>query len=149
MTKQGLQDELKKAMLSQDEVKKSTLRMLLSALTYFEIEKGGAGYEATDDDIISVISSQVKQRKDSIEQFELGKRPELAEKERKEMEVLQSFLPPQLLEEEIKSLIAEAILSTGAKAQSDMGKVMGYLAPKIKGKADGSLVSKLVRESLQ
>lgn len=148
MLKQQLQEELKQAMMAKDELKKSVLRMLLSAITYYEINKGGAGYEATDEDVMQVIDKQVKQRKDSIEQFEKAGRQELADKEKEEMTMLAVYLPKQLTEEEITSLVADAISQVGATAPSDMGKVMGFLSPKIKGKADGGLVSRIVRESL-
>jgi len=148
MTKQDLQSQLKEAMMAQNEVKKSVLRMLISAITYYEIQKGGAGYQATDEDVMSVIGTQVKQHRDSIEQFESAGRQELVDKEKAELEILQSYLPAQMSEDEIKTLIDEAKAATGAATPADMGKVMGYLAPKIKGKADGSLVSKMVKESL-
>jgi len=149
MTKQQLKDELKQAMLAKDSEKTSTLRMTISALGYYEIEKGGAGYEATEEDVETVLQKQAKQRRDSIEQFKAGNRPELAEKEAKELELLESYLPKQMDEEEVKKLVDEAVAQTGATTQADMGKVMGALMPKVKGKADGGLVSKIVREKLQ
>ena len=148
MTKQQLQDELKQAMLAQDEMKKSVLRMLISAITYAEIQKGGAGYSATEEDVMSVIDKQVKQRKDSIEQFEKAGRQELADKEKQEMALLEKYLPAQMSEDEIRELVKQAIATTGASSAQDMGKVMGALMPKTKGKADGSLVSRIVREQL-
>jgi uncharacterized protein YqeY len=148
MLKQQLKDELKQAMLAKDTVKLSVLRMLISALGYYEIQKGGAGYEATDEDVLSVIQREVKQHKDSIEQFKNGNREDLVEKETKELELLQKYLPEQMGEEEISKLVAEAIAQTGASSPQDMGKVMAALMPKVKGKADGGLVSKIVREQL-
>jgi len=148
MLKQNFQGELKQAMFAKDELKKSVLRMLLSAITYYEINKGGAGYEATDEDVLAVIEKQVKQRKDSIEQFEKAGRQELADKEKDEMALLIVYLPTQLTKEEIVLLIKDAIIEVGATGPSDMGKVMGFLSSKIKGKADGAMVSSLVRESL-
>lgn len=148
MTKATLQEELKQAMLAKDEVKKSTLRMLISAIGYYEIQKGGAGYEATEEDVMTVIQKEAKQRRDSIEQFKNGGRPELAEKETKELELLEAYLPAQMSEDEIKGLVKDAITQTGATTAQDMGKVMGALMPKTKGKADGALVSKIVRETL-
>jgi uncharacterized protein YqeY len=148
MLKQQIRDQLKEAMIARDELRLSVIRMLLSAITYYEINKGGAGYEATDEDVLTVIGTQVKQRKDSIEQFEKGGRPELAEKEKKELTLLQVYLPQQMSEEEVRSIVKEAIAQTGASSPADMGKVMGALMPKVKGKADGSLVSKIVKESL-
>ena len=148
MNKQKLQEELKQSMLAKNELKTSVLRMLLSAINYYEIQKGGAGCEASEEDVLSVIQKEAKQRRDSIEQFKNAGRQELADKEQKELEMLEVYLPEQMGEEEIKKLVKEAIAQTGAASIQDMGKVMGYLSPKIKGKADGSFVSKLVRESL-
>lgn len=148
MTKQKLQEELKQAMLARDEVKKSTLRMLISAIGYYEIQKGGAGYTATEEDVLSVIQKEAKQRKDSITQYTDGGRPELAEKEEKELKLLEVYLPAQMSEEDIRILVKEAITQTGAATAQDMGKVMGALMPKVKGKADGGLVNKIVKESL-
>lgn len=149
MLKQQLQEELKHAMLARDELQKSVLRMLLSAITYAEIQKGGAGYEATDEDVMSVIDKQVKQRKDSIEQFEKAERQELADKEKEELALLEKYLPEQMDEEDVRALVKEAIQQTGASSPAEMGKVMGALMPKVKGKADGGLVSSIVKEELQ
>lgn len=149
MTKQKLQEELKAAMLARDEVKKSTLRMLISAIGYYEIQKGGAGYTATEEDVMAVIQKEAKQRKDAITQYNDGGRPELAEKEEEELKLLQAYLPSQMSEEEIRPLVQEAIKLSGATSLQDIGKVMGVLMPKVKGKADGNLVNKIVKESLQ
>ncbi len=148
MTKQRLQENLKQAMLAKDEVKKSVLRMLLSAINYYEIQKGGAGYEADEKDVITVIQKEAKQRKDSIEQFKTGGRQDLVDKESEELTILQTYLPAQMPEDQVQKLVKEAIAQTGAKTPQDIGKVMGILMPKIKGKADGGLVSKIVRENL-
>ena len=148
MTKKELQESLKQAMLARDEVKKSTLRMLISAIGYYEIQKGGAGYTATEEDVLSVIQKEAKQRKDSIAQYNDGGRPELAAKEEKELHLLQAYLPAQMSEGDIRVLVKEAITQTGAATAADMGKVMGALMPKVKGKADGGLVNKIVREQL-
>ncbi len=148
MLKKKLQEELKQSMLARSELKTSVLRLLLSAINYYEIQKGGAGYEATDEDVLAVIQKEAKQRKDSIVEFKKANRPELVDKETKELEMLQVYLPQQMSEAKIKSLVKEAINQAGATTISDIGKVMGALMPKVKGKADGSLVSKIVRESL-
>jgi len=148
MLKKKLQEELKQSMLARNILKTSVLRMLLSALNYYEIQKGGAGYEATDEDVLTVIQKEAKQRRDSIEEFKKANRMELVDKETKELGMLQAYLPQQMSEAEIASLIKEAISQTGAKTIADIGKVMGALMPKVKGKADGGLVSKIVRESL-
>ena len=149
MLKQQLQDQLKQAMLQKEELQKSVLRMLLSAITYYEINKGGAGYEATDEDVLAVVDKQVKQRKDSIEQFENAGRQELADKEKAEMELLQKYLPEQMSEDELRSIVKETIAGLGTVTIADMGKIMGAVMPKVKGKADGNLVGKIVREELQ
>lgn len=146
--KQKLQEELKQSMLAKQALRTSTLRLLLSAIGYYEISKGGAGYEATDEDVLAVIQKEVKQRKDSIEQFQKAKRQDLVDKESKELLILHSYLPKQLTEEEIKQLVKDAISKSGAKTISDIGKVMAVLMPQIKGKADGTLVNKIVKESL-
>lgn len=148
MTKQQLRDDLKKAMFAKDTLKISVLRMVLSAVGYYEINKGGAGYEATEDDVLAVLQKEAKQHRDSIEQYRAGGRQDLVENETKELEILQAYLPSLMGEEEIRKLVADAVKQTGVKSQADMGKVMGALMPKIKGKADGGLVSKIVREEI-
>lgn len=148
MDKQKLQEELKQSMLSKNELKTSVLRMLLSAINYYEIQKGGAGYTATQEDVLSVIQNQAKQRRDSIEQFTNAGRKELADKEQQELELLTAYLPEQMGEEEITKLVKEAITQTGATSISDLGKVMGALMSKTKGKADGGLVSSIVKKEL-
>jgi len=148
MTKQQLQEDLKKSMLARDAEKTSVLRMLLSAINYYEIQKGGAGYEATAEDVLSMLQKEVKMRRDSVEQFMTAGREDLVAKETKEMAILETYLPEQMSEEDIRMLVKEAIMQTSAKTPQDMGKVMGFLMPKTKGKADGGLVSKIVKEQL-
>lgn len=166
MLKRKLQEDLKQSMLARDVLKTSVLRMLLSALNYYEIQKGTelwqrasspaseadrrgkAGYEATDEDVLAVIAKEAKQRKDSIEQFKNAGRQELVDKEAKELEMLQAYLPKPMEEEQIREIVKQTISETGATTIVDMGKVMGALMPKVKGKADGGLVSRIVRESL-
>lgn len=148
MTKQQLQDELKQAMLAKDSIKTSVLRMLISAIGYAEIQKGGAGYEATEEDIMAVIQKEAKQHRDSIEQFKNAGRTELVEKEETELKILEAYLPAQMGEDEVRKLVGDAIAKTGAAGAADMGKVMGVLMPQVKGKADGSMVSRIVREEL-
>ncbi len=147
MTKQDLQNDLKNSMLAKDELRTSTLRLLLSAINYYEIQKGGAGYSATEDDILSTIQTQAKQRKDSIEQFQSAGRQELVDKEQKELEILQSYLPSQMSEDEIKKKVEEAIKQTGATSIQDMGKVMAALAS-LRNQADMGLVSSIVKSAL-
>ncbi len=148
MTKQQLRDQLKESMLAKNADKTNILRFILSGLTYYEINKGGAGYEATEEDIQAVIQKEAKQRRDSIEQFQKANRQDLVDKEQKELDLLSEYLPKQMSEEEIKKLVTEAITQTGASSMQDMGKVMSALTPQTKGKADGSLVSQIVRQEL-
>lgn len=171
MTKQELKDELKKAMLSKDSEKTSVLRMILAAIQSYEMkrseeeydkkvkeaEKSGTElnqddqafrYEVTDEDVQAVIQKEVKQHKDSLEQFKSAGRDELVAKEEKEIAMLEVYLPAQMGEEEIKKLVTDAVQQSGASGPQDMGKVMGVLMPQVKGKADGALVSRLVREAL-
>src|ERR1035437_5572127 len=148
MTKTDLQQQLKQSMLARNALRSSVLRLLLSAINYYEIQKGGAGYEATEEDILSVTQNQAKQRRDSIEEFKKANRQELVDKESKELEILSVYLPAQMGEEEITKLVKEAISETQATSMADMGKVMGALMPKVKGKTDGNLVSGIVKKEL-
>src|SRR5258708_3753112 len=109
MLKKHIQDDLKASMLARNELKTSVIRLLLSAIGYYEIEKGGAGYEASDEDILTVIQRQAKQRNDSIEQFAKGNRQDLVDKESNELKILQTYLPEQISETEIQNLVTNAI----------------------------------------
>lgn len=148
MLKELLQQDIKAAMLAREEVKLLPLRMLLSEIKNFEINKGGAGYEASEEEVLGVIEKQIKQRKESAEAFKKADRAELAAKEEAEITILSAYMPEQLSESEIDNLVTEAIAATNASTATDMGKVMGYLVPKIKGKADGGVVSQKVKENL-
>src|SRR3989338_5260760 len=101
MQKAELQENLRQSMLAKDELKTSVLRLLLSAINYYEIQKGGSGYGANDEDVITVIQKEAKQRRDSIEEFKRGKRQDLVDKETKELEILKTYLPEQISEDEI------------------------------------------------
>src|SRR5680860_1558527 len=136
MNKQELKDELKKSMLAKDELKTSVLRMLLSSLSYLEIQKG-KDYEASSEDVLSIIQKEAKQRNDSIEQFKSAGRDELVKKEEQELELLKKYLPEQMNNEELEELVTKAISQTNASSMQDMGKVMGALMPMVKGKANG------------
>lgn len=148
MLKDKLTEDMKTAMIAHEEQRLSVIRMLKSSIQYFEIQKGGAGYEATDEEIQDVISKEVKKRREAIDLYEKGGRSELAEKEKQEMTILQTYLPEQMSEEEVKKLVDEAVEQTGASSMQDMGKVMGILMPKVKGRADSGMVSNLVRKKL-
>ena len=149
MNRQSLQEELKTAMKAHDETKTSVLRMLLSSIKNYEIQKGGAGYEATEEDILSVVAKEAKQRRDSIEEYKKANRLELVEKEEAELKILEGYLPEQMGEDEIKKIVEQTIEETGATEAKDIGKVMGALTPKLKGKADMGAVSAIVREKLK
>lgn len=148
MTKQDLQAELKQSMLAKDSVKTSVLRMVISAIGYAEIQKGGAGYVASEEDVMAVIQKEAKQHRDSIEQFKNAGRNDLVEKEEVELGILAKYMPEQMGEDEVRKLVVAAIAKSGATSAADMGKVMGVLMPDVKGKADGGVVSKIVREEL-
>jgi uncharacterized protein YqeY len=138
--------EMKVAMKAKESVKLNCLRAIKSALKYKEVEKKQEA--VTDEEAIQVLTTMVKQRKESIEQFEKFDRQEQADKEKQEIEVIQAFLPEQLSEDEVKKLVADAVASTGAQGPKEMGKVMKELKPKVAGKADNKLVADLVRQSL-
>ncbi len=137
--------ELKEALKAGDALKLSVIRMLKASLKNKSIEKMG---NLTDEDILSVLSSQAKQRKESIEQFTAAGRISLAEKEKKELEIIQSYLPSQLSLDELDSIILSAIQECGASSSNDIGKVMKIIMPKTKGVADGKIVNQRVRELL-
>lgn len=144
--KEKIQEDLITSMKAKDEVATSAIRLLKAAIMKFETT--GEKKIATDEDIIQLIGKEIKQRKDSIDQFEKGNRPELAAKEKLELAILEAYLPAQLSESEIRTIVTEVITSTGATGKSDLGKVMGALMPRTKGKADGGLVNKIVQELL-
>lgn len=148
MTKQDLQGQLKQSMLARDTEKTSVLRMLISAVTYYEIQKGGAGYVASEEDVLTIIQKEAKQRKDSIMEYKKADRQDLVDKEQHELELLKIYLPEQMSEEDIKKMVQQAISQSGATNVQDLGKVMGIVIPQTKGKADGAVVSRIVRELL-
>ncbi len=144
--KEKLLEELKIAMRDKDELRKNTITMLRAAI--LQIEKDDKK-ELTDDEIMVVVSKEVKKRKESIEEFKKASRDDLAENTQKEIEILSKYLPEQLSEEDVKKIITEAIDKLGVTEMKDMGKVMGEVRPKTAGKADGKLVSDLVRSMLK
>lgn len=144
-----INEDYKNAVREKDENKKQTLNFLKSAIKYKEIELRSSSKELTDEEVISVIQKEIKKRKEAMELYEKGGRMDLYEKEKTELEILESYLPKQLTEDELKSIIKETIESVGAKSSSDIGKVMKELMPKVKGRADGSIVKKLVEETLK
>jgi uncharacterized protein len=145
--KEKLQSDLTDAIRSRAEVKSGTIRMLLAAITTEEVS-GKAARVLKDDEIITVLSREAKKRREAVEAYVAAKRDDLADKERAEGEVISQYLPAQLSEEEIKKMIADAISETGAAGPAGMGLVMKVLSPKIAGKADGGVVSGLVKAAL-
>lgn len=143
---QKLDDDLKVAMKASEGLKVSVLRMSKAALKNRQIEKGDV---LSDEEILSVLAGLAKQRRESIEQFSKGGREDLAEKERQELSILQSYLPQQLTPEEIDRIIVETIKEASAGGAKDMGKIMRLVMPRMKGAADGKIVSQRVKELLE
>lgn len=147
--KDRLRADLTTAIKARDDIRSSTLRMVLTAITNAEVA-GKQARELTDEDVLGVLTSEGKKRREAAEAFEAAGRAEQAAKERAEFDVLADYLPAQLGEAEIAALVTEAIESTGARADGmrALGKVMGALQPKVKGRADGGAVAAEVRRQL-
>ena len=145
MLRDRINDDLKAAMRGGDTGRRDALRLLTAALKQKEVDERVA---LADSDIVAVVDKMIKQRRDSIAQFEQGARPDLAEKEKFEISVLERYLPQALTEQEIEAAIDAAIRETGAKAPADMGKVMGTLKGKLTGRADMGKVSARVKSKL-
>ncbi len=143
--KERIESDLKEAMKASDSLRVSTLRLIKSAIKNKEIDKGSS---LGDDEVIQVLSSLVKQRRESVEMYQKAGRKDLAEKEEAEIKIIQSYMPEQLSDEEIREVIAEAIKETGATSMKDMGKVMKTVMAKVKGRADGKKVNEMVRQAL-
>ncbi len=145
----GLEDrlmaDLKDAMRNHQEVRVSAIRMARSALNYESVEKRRPLEES---EVVAVISRQIKQRRESIEAYSKGNRPDLVAREQEELDILLSYLPQQMSREEIAEAARGAIQELGASAPSDFGKVMSRLAPALKGRADGKVIGEVVRELL-
>lgn len=144
--KEKLNEDLKASMKAGDSVKTSTVRMLKAAINNAEMARRKS---FSDEEVIDIVLSSVKQHKDSIKQYKQGKRPELVAQEEAELVILQAYLPAQMSEAELRVLIEKAISETGAATAKDMGRVIGKIMPLVKGKADNSLVSSIVKESLK
>jgi len=144
--KERIDADLKDSMRSKDELGTSVLRMLKSAVKYKEVEPGGHALE--DAGVLAVIQTQIKQRRDSVEQFRAGGRLELAEKEEREIAKLQSYLPAQMSPDELRAEVRAAIAQVGAKSPKEMGAVMKVLMPKVSGRAEGKTVSEAVKAEL-
>ncbi len=142
---QKVKDDLKAAQLARDEIKVSTLRLLLSEIQNARISKGS---DLEDQDIISVVQREVKKRKEAAEAFRSGGREEQSQKEESEMKILQDYLPAQMSNEELTKLVEDSITELGATQPSDMGKVIGAVMGKVGQRADGATVSQIVKEKL-
>jgi len=143
---QKLDDDLKSALKASDSLSVSVIRMTKAALKNRQIDKRG---DLSEEEIIAVLSTLAKQRKESIEQFSKGGREDLAEKERQELSILQSYMPEQLTREELDGIIIEAIKETSAGGVKDTGKVMRLVMSRVKGAADGKIVNQLVKDLLE
>jgi len=143
--REKLNEDIKSAMKAREQEKLAALRLMLAAVKQREVDE-----RITLDDagVIAVVEKMIKQRKDSIAQYEKAARQDLADREKFEIGVIESYLPQQLSQAEIDSIVAEAIAATGAKSAADMGKVMGVVKPKLAGRADMGKVSGLVKAKL-
>ena len=141
----NINQDLKTAMLSKDVIVRDTIRMLLSEIKRYEIDER---IEADDSIITTLINKTVKQRRDSVEQFKNGGRDDLVKKEQEQLNVILRYLPEQLAEDQIQTLVQEGINSLSASSMKDMGRLMGHLKPQLEGKADMSVVSKIIKNLL-
>ncbi len=162
MIKDKIKEDLKRAMQEKDKLKLSVLRMVSSAVfnkekdnraklskTSEEESKLDELSKLTDEEVIEVISSEVKKRKDSIEQYEKGGRPDLAGNEKKELKILMDYMPEQISEDEIRKIVKEKMEELGISSLQETGKLMGAIMPQFKGKTDGNMVNKIVQEELK
>lgn len=145
---QRIADELKNAMRAKDQVALTVLRALKSALKYAEVAPGATGGAVSDAEAISVVRKQIKQRQDSIAQFEGAGRNDLADKEKAEVAVLETFLPKSLSEAELEALLTQALAETGATSKAQMGAVMKWMQEKAAGRVDGKTLSQAVMKKL-
>ncbi len=140
-----LNEDMKQAMRDKEKEKLSVIRMLKSALQNEAINQGG---ELSPDDEITVLAREMKQRRDSLSEFEKAGRDDLAEKVRSEIEIVEAYSPKQLSDDELEEIVKATIAEVGATSKADFGKVMGAVMPKVKGKADGNAVNKFVKQYL-
>lgn len=145
-----INNDFKTALKSGDSEKVGVLRMIIAAIHNKEIEKRGKGQESEliDDEVMDVVVKEAKKRKESIDVYKQGNREDLAQKELKELEIIQTYLPKQLSEQELEKIIDEAIKTTGASTVKDLGKVMGLVSKETKGSADSGLISNIVKKKL-
>lgn len=144
--KEKLMADLKEAMKSKSKVNKDVITMVRAAIKQREVDDRK---ELTDADIIDIIAKQIKQKKDSIPDFEKDNRQDLIDLTNQEIKILLEYLPPQLSDEELDSIVREAIEQTGAQTKKDLGKLMALIMPKVKGKADGKHVNEIVAKYIK
>jgi len=147
--KQQILADMKQAMKDGDNIKRDTLRMLDSMIKNVEIEKKKKEDGLDDQEVQDVIAKGIKQRKDSVFQYESAGRTELAEKEKKEIEILSAYMPEQMSEDQVREIVKATISELGVTSKEEMGKAMGPIMGKLKGQADGNLVRKIVEEELK
>lgn len=140
-----LNEDMKQAMRSQDKFKLSVIRMVRSAIKNIEIDQRKT---LDDTEVLDVLTREIKQRKDSLQEYQNAGRNEMAENLQAEIAILMEYLPQQLTEEEVKAIVQQTIQEVGASSKADMGKVMGALMPKVKGRADGKIVNQFVQQLL-
>lgn len=143
--KEKLSSDLKEAMKSRDEVRVRTIRLLIAAIKNFEVEKMD---QATDEEVLQIMSKEVKKRLESIEMYRQAKREDLAIEEENELKIIKSYMPEQMNEEQIRELARKLIQQHNLSSPKDVGTAMKLIMPQIKGKADGKLVNKIVQELL-
>jgi len=143
--KERLTNDIKEAMKNKDIVNKNVITMIRSDIKQMEVDKR---IDVSDEEVIEIISRQLKQRKDAKDEFQKGNRQDLVEQCENEIEVLLKYLPKQLSEEEVREIVLAVINETGFSSSKDMGKLMAAVMPKVKGKADGKIVNQVVRQSL-
>lgn len=143
--KEKLQEDLKSSMKNKDTIRKSVVTLIRAAIKQHEVDNR---VELADDAIIDIISKQLKQRKDSLAEFEKANRDDLVEETKSEIQVLEGYLPQQLSEEELEKIVIETIAEVGATSIKDMGKIMATIKPKTAGRADGRKINELVKKNL-
>jgi len=143
-----LDEDLKTAMKAREATKVSVLRGLKAAVKNAAIEQGGAETQLTDTEVLAIVRKQLKQRQDSIEGFDKGNRPDLADKEREEVDILATYLPKEMSDHEVEKLVREAIAESGANSKAQMGSVMKIVQAKAAGRADGKRLSTEVQKQL-
>ena len=144
--KQKLQEDLKSSMKNKDAIKKSVITLIRSSIKQYEVDNR---VELQDDEIVDLIAKQLKQTRDSREEFAKAGRDDLVSKAEAEIEVLKEYLPQQLSEEELNEIVIATISEVGATSMKDMKQIMSSIMPKVKGRADGKLINELVRKNLQ